>query len=173
MVSKEVVAVAAQGEEPVPDGDRVGEPVGERTDQQPPDDERLPRDGTAHPGCSRAPDPPGVNAVTLRGRVSTAPEHRDLPSGTRIVTLGVSVARVPSPMTEGSKQTSDWVDCVAWGSRQRRLVGGWRAGDQVEVEGALRRRFYRGAAGTAMRLEVEVLGGRLVRRAERAVSALP
>ena len=41
-------------------------------------------------------------------------------------------------------------------------VSGWRAGDVVEVEGALRRRFQRGGAGTSTRLEVEVLSGRLV-----------
>jgi len=106
-----------------------------------------------------------VNEVTLRGRVSTAPGVRELPSGTCIVALRISVARTPSPMTKGSKQGSDWVDCVAWGARQRRRVCTWRLGDVVEVRGALRRRFYRGGAGTAMRLEVEVLDGRMVRRA--------
>jgi single-strand DNA-binding protein len=106
-----------------------------------------------------------VNEVTLRGRVSSAPAQRELPSGACIVTLRVAVPRSPSPMTKGSKQASDWVDCVAWGARQRRRLGSWRVGDVVEVEGALRRRFYRGGDGTAMRLEVEVLGGRIVKRA--------
>jgi single-strand DNA-binding protein len=73
-------------------------------------------------------------------------------------------------MTEGSRQSADWVDCSAWGRKVRRTTSGWRAGDLVEVEGALRRRFYRGASGTATRLEVEVLSGRLVSRAETAGS---
>ena len=68
-------------------------------------------------------------------------------------------------MTEGSRQTADWVDCSAWGRKVRRTASGWRLGDVVELEGALRRRFYRGASGTATRLEVEVLSGRLVSRA--------
>ncbi len=106
-----------------------------------------------------------VNEVVLRGRVSSAPELRELPSGTCITTLRISVARSPSPMTKGSRQGTDWVDCVAWGARAQRRVSGWRVGDVVEVEGALRRRFYRGSAGTAMRLEVEVLTGRMVKRA--------
>jgi len=106
-----------------------------------------------------------VNEVTLRGRISSAPELRALPSGTTIVTLRVAVPRSPTPMTKGSKQGSDWVDCVAWGSRSRRRVSTWRVGDVVEIHGALRRRFFRGGAGTAMRLEVEVLGGRMVKRA--------
>jgi single-strand DNA-binding protein len=112
-----------------------------------------------------------VNEVTLRGRVSREPELRELPSGTLIVTVRISVARAPSPMSKGSKQGSkqgwDWVDCVAWGARQRRRVSTWRVGDIVEVEGALRRRIYRGGAGTAMLLEVEVLAGRMIGRADR------
>jgi single-strand DNA-binding protein len=97
--------------------------------------------------------------------VSTAPEERVLPSGTLIVTFRVSVTREASPMTNGSKQSSDWVDGTAWGAKARRAASRWRAGDVVEVEGALRRRFQRGDAGTSTRLEVEVLSGRLVTRA--------
>ena len=104
------------------------------------------------------------NRVRLRGRVSTAPEERDLPSGTRIVTLRLSVPREGSPMCDGSRQSVDWMDCSAWGGTIRRSAAAWREGDVVEVEGALRRRFYRGAGGTATRLEVELLSGRLVSR---------
>lgn len=106
-----------------------------------------------------------VNLVRLRGRVTTAPEQRTLPSGTAIVTFRISVGRGVSPMTSSSKQTVDWVDCAAWGGRVRRSALGWAVGDVVEVEGALRRRFYRGANGTATRLEVEALGGRVLVRA--------
>ena len=113
-------------------------------------------------------DQPPANSVRLRGRVSTAPEERELPSGARILTLRVSVPREPSPMTQGSKQQSDWVDCSVWGARVRRTVGRWQSGDIVEVEGALRRRFYRGGDATSTRLEVEMLSGRLVARAEAA-----
>ena len=106
-----------------------------------------------------------ANVVRLRGKVSTPPEERELPSGTTIVTVRLSVPRDPSPMTTGSRQTTDWVDCAAWGGRARRSVVGWRAGDVVELEGALRRRFYRGGTGTSTRLEVEVLSARMVARA--------
>jgi len=47
----------------------------------------------------------------------------------------------------------------------RRSVGGWGEGDLVEVTGAIRRRFFRTAAGAASRVEVEVASGRLIRRA--------
>ncbi len=114
-----------------------------------------------------------VNTVVLRGRVTSAPESRELPSGSSVVSVRVSVSRTATPMTTGSKQGSDWVDCVAWGGLQRRRVTGWRVGDLVEVEGALRRRFHRSGAATAMRLEVEVLTGRLVARAGRRTGAAP
>ncbi|HEX6516817.1 MAG TPA: single-stranded DNA-binding protein [Nocardioidaceae bacterium] len=106
-----------------------------------------------------------ANAVLLRGRVSSAPLERGLPSGDTILTLRLVVARDPTPMTARSKQRSDWVDCVVWGGRARRSVARWRVGDIVEVQGALRRRFFRSNTGSASRVEVEVLGGRVVERA--------
>lgn len=115
----------------------------------------------------RDPMPP-ANTVRLRGRVSTAPEERVLPSGTTIVSFRVSVARgssAPTAMTQGSRQSADWVDCTAWAGKVRRTVLRWRGGDVVEVEGALRRRFYRGDGAMSTRLEVEVLAGRMVARA--------
>ncbi|QIK66559.1 single-stranded DNA-binding protein [Nocardioides sp. HDW12B] len=104
------------------------------------------------------------NQVTLRGRVSTAPEARELPSGSVIVTFRVTVARSQTAMTAGSRQTVDWLDCTAWGAGVRRTVGSWQLGDEVEVVGALRRRFYRAGQGTSTRLEVEVLRARRLSR---------
>lgn len=100
------------------------------------------------------------NGVVLRGRVSTAPVQRTLPSGTVIATVRLSVSRARTPMTAGSAQTVDWVDCTAWTARTRRTVGAWAVGDRVEVEGALRRRFLRGGDAASTRLEVEVLKAR-------------
>ena len=106
------------------------------------------------------------NVVRLRGRLSSGPTERRLPSGSVVVGVRLSVPREPSPMTRGSRLLTDWVDCSAWGPAQRRTIGRWREGDVVEVEGALRRRSSRGPAGFVTRVEVEVLGGRLVRRAD-------
>lgn len=106
------------------------------------------------------------NEVALCGRVSSAPLERELPSGDRVVTFRLVMARDRTPMTAKSKQVSDWVDCAAWGGRVRRTVASWQVGDQVEVEGALRRRFYRDGAGASTRLEVEVLTGRCLERAQ-------
>lgn len=105
---------------------------------------------------------PARNVVSLAGRVSSAPVERELPSGDRVVTFRIVMAREQTPMTARSKQVSDWVDCAAWGARVRRSVGSWQVDDHVEVEGALRRRFFRDAGGAVSRVEVEVLAGRPV-----------
>ncbi len=109
------------------------------------------------------------NVVELRGRVSSAPTERGLPSGALITTFRVSVPRARTPMTAGSTQTSDWFDCVAWTARNRRSVGGWVVGDEVELTGALRRRFFRAGDGATTRLEVEVLTARRARARDRPV----
>ena len=105
------------------------------------------------------------NVVSLAGRVSSAPVERELPSGDKVVTFRIVMAREQTAMTARSKQVSDWVDCAAWGGRMRRAVASWQVGDRVEIEGALRRRFFRDGGGASTRLEVEVLTGRCVERA--------
>ena len=105
----------------------------------------------------------GANEVRLVGRVSVDPEERVLPSGTTLWTFRLVVPRLPA--REGVRQSVDVLDCAVWGGRVRRSVASWAAGDQVEVTGAVRRRFFRAGAGSASRVEIEVSGGRLVRRA--------
>ncbi len=102
------------------------------------------------------------NQVTLCGRVSSAPEPRELPSGDTVVTFRLVIPRERTAMTAKSRQPSDWVHCAAWSARARRSAAAWQVGDQVEVEGALRRRFYRDGGGATTRLEVEMLSGRCV-----------
>jgi single-strand DNA-binding protein len=120
------------------------------------------------------------NCVELCGRVTSTPVIRELPSGDEIVTFRLSVPRPgdgPSGRSgsvsgSGSRRTgaagragSDWVDCVAWGARERRAVRAWVAGDRVLVTGALRRRFYGAGPEKGTRLEVAVTR---VRRTARA-----
>ena len=108
-------------------------------------------------------EPDVLNEVVLRGRVSGDPQQRELPSGSTLVAFRVVLARERTPMTASSKVVSDWVECSAWGARVRKQAQNWRDGDQVEVRGSLRRRFFRGESRSIV--EVEMLAGRLVRRA--------
>lgn len=107
------------------------------------------------------------NAVRLVGRISAVPRLRTLPSGDELCVCRISVARAQvRTLPSGRRGPSvDVVDLAAWASRPRRTMAGWREGDEVEVEGALRRRFYRVGERTMSRVEVEVTGARVVRRA--------
>lgn len=101
-----------------------------------------------------------VNEVSLSGRVAGTQE-RVLPSGDVIVTFRVVVDREPR---RGSSVKVDALDCVTWRADLRRRALTLADGDEVLVDGALRRRFWRGGAGAASRVEVEVLRLRRVRR---------
>ena len=108
------------------------------------------------------PECPSTNEVRLVGRLSRPPEERVLPSGDTVWTFRVVVDR---PRGGQSRQSVDALECAAWSPRTRRSVSRWAEGDVVEVTGALRRRFFRTGAGAASRVEVEMIAGRLIRRA--------
>lgn len=114
------------------------------------------------------------NEVVLVGRVSAAPTERELPSGDVLLTWRLVVDRpLEAPArrapAEGGVErrtpTVDALECVARPAGVRRTVSTWVEGDVVHVEGALRRRFWRGPAGLASRYEVEVGSARRLRRA--------
>lgn len=96
-----------------------------------------------------------VNQVRLVGRVAASATTRELPSGDTVATLRLVVDRPPRARRPRGP-TSDTVDCAVWGSRLRQRAGGLSPGTVVEVEGALRRRFWRTPGGPASRYEVEV-----------------
>lgn len=108
-----------------------------------------------------------VNEVTLVGRVAADAEQREMPSGDLLGVCRLIVSREEvKVLPTGRKGSSvDVVDLAAWTPKARRAMGRWRAGDEVAVAGALRRRFYRAGGATASRVEVEISSGRLVRRA--------
>ncbi len=109
-----------------------------------------------------------LNEVRLQGRVSQQPERRELPSGDELWTFRLVVPRAPRgerPDEQGGPRgTVDAIECAVWDARVRRSVARWQAGDVIEVEGAVRRRFFRTGGGTGSRVEVEVSSGRRVRR---------
>jgi single-strand DNA-binding protein len=92
------------------------------------------------------------NEVIVSGRLSAAALPKQLPSGDQIVTWRLVVDRV---VTNGTRKV-DLVDCTTFGARVRRQALAWNEGDLIEVVGALRRRFWRGAGGLQSRCEVEV-----------------
>jgi single-strand DNA-binding protein len=98
---------------------------------------------------------PAANEVHLIGRVAGAAVSRILPSGDTVTMLRVVVDRPPSARRQGGAG-SDTVDCAMWTARLRQRAGAVTPGTVVEIDGALRRRFWRTAGGPASRYEVEV-----------------
>jgi len=112
-----------------------------------------------------------VNSVRLVGRVSVEPERRELPSGDELVQLRVIVARPTHPARAsgggrgsgnakdddaGSPRTQvDTIDVACWTALTRRTAARLQPGQVVEVQGALRRRFFKTGAVTQSRYEVE------------------
>ncbi|HVT22260.1 MAG TPA: single-stranded DNA-binding protein [Mycobacteriales bacterium] len=92
------------------------------------------------------------NEVFLTGRLSTYVDERALPSGDEVVTWRLIVDRP----VDGDRAGIDAIDCVAFATRLRRAAVKWQPGEVIEIEGALRRRFWRTGSGTASRFEVEV-----------------
>lgn len=103
-----------------------------------------------------------VNSVRLVGRLSETATETTLPSGSVISSFRVIIERPPE---HESGQRVDALECTAWTARVRRSARTWRKGDLVEVEGAVRRRFFATATGRASRVEIEVSAARLLRRA--------
>ena len=109
--------------------------------------------------------PDAVNEVRLVGRLADDPRLRELPSGDSLWSLRVVVERPVPPAGARSRQRVDTLECAVWSGRLKKQVARWSGGDIVEVSGALRRRFFRAAGATASRVEVELTGGRIIRRA--------
>lgn len=102
-----------------------------------------------------------VNSVHLVGRVTAPGEPRELPSGDTVHTLRVVV---PREAHRGQERAAvDAIDVACWTAAARRGAARLVVDDHVEVEGALRRRFFRTGTGVASRYEVEAR--RLRRRA--------
>ncbi len=110
-----------------------------------------------------APQP--VNSVRLVGRLSGEVGERTLPSGSVLTSFRVVIDR---PADHDSGQRVDALECTTWAARVRRSARTWCKDDVVEVEGAVRRRFYATATGRASRVEIEVSAARLLRRAPSA-----
>ncbi|WP_106847749.1 single-stranded DNA-binding protein [Blastococcus sp. Marseille-P5729] len=103
------------------------------------------------------------NHVYLCGRLSAQADIRQLPSGDE-----VAVWRLVVPRDDGSRAAVDTIDCEGYTRQVRRLAARWPAGVVLEVEGALRRRFWQSPAGARSRYVVDV---RAVRRARAAKDA--
>jgi len=112
-----------------------------------------------------------LNDVHLRGRLSAAPEQRELPSGDVVVVFRLVVDRPPRSSTTVSAARVDTLDCAVFRADVRRRSASWGPGDVIDLRGSLRRRFFRTGGGPASRYEVEVLAASRVLRAGTSARA--
>jgi single-strand DNA-binding protein len=114
-----------------------------------------------------APSPARDNEVFLRGRLAAAAEFRELPSGDILAVFRVTVTR-----PAGDRARVDSIECASVRARVHRTLERASAGDEIEVVGALHRRFWRSPSGLASRYAVDAEKVRL-NRAGRRVAASP
>ncbi len=105
------------------------------------------------------------NEVVLVGRLAAEPVPFTLPSGDELLSFRVIVERAAVRAKARPAPTQDTLACSAYTAGLRRTVGRWRAGDVVEVTGALRRRFRRTEAGPRSVHDIEVLAAKRLSRA--------
>ena len=100
------------------------------------------------------------NSVFLRGRLAAEPTERVLPSGDELCLFRLTVPRPP-----GERIRVDSLDCAALKARARQTIARAAPGDELEVRGCLRGRFWRGGGGVlASRYEVLVTTARISAR---------
>ena len=95
-----------------------------------------------------------INVVVLHGLLARPAQDRVLPSGSRLLTLEVTISREDGP---AEPVPVAWFDAPAW-------AASLDAGSEVVVVGRVRRRFFR--AGGATQSRTEVVASRVVRAAE-------
>ncbi len=104
------------------------------------------------------------NYVFLRGVLAAEPALRQLPSGDELCSFRITVGRAVV-----TRVRVDSIDCSSTRAIVRRSATRLSPGDQVEVTGALHRRFWRTPNGApASRYEVDVTKLRLAKGTRRA-----
>jgi len=106
---------------------------------------------------STPPSSPGTTAtdrndVVLRGRLAAPAVVREMPSGDTLPVFKLTVRRpVPRPREPGH----DTITCVSSAPGLVRRATAWQPDDVLEVEGSLRRRYWRSPTGGAVVHEVD------------------
>lgn len=77
-----------------------------------------------------------MNKVTLSGRLTATPELKKTQSGISVCSFSLAVKR---PRV---KDTTDFINCVAWRQKAEFITRYFKKGDAMEVEGVLESRKY-------------------------------
>lgn len=94
-----------------------------------------------------------TSTVHLVGRLGNRMEIRELPSGDEILTFNLVVDR---PKGHPGTVRVDTIPCQTLKPVVKRRLESLEAGEVIEAEGRLVRRFWRSGTGLASAMEVEV-----------------
>lgn len=87
-----------------------------------------------------------LNDVVLRGWITTPAFEHELPSGDVITKFRIAITR-----PEGGVDT---IDVEAWDKPQKKISLDLKDGEWVEINGSIRRRFWKADSGLASRWQV-------------------
>jgi single-strand DNA-binding protein len=97
-------------------------------------------------------EPIPINNVHLLGRVSSLAISKQMPSGDTVVEFRLVIDRKSRRVI---KREVDTLDISAWLARPQKRALSLKINDWVEVEGSIRRRFWKSSTGLASRWQVE------------------
>lgn len=104
-----------------------------------------------------------VNEVRLVGRLGSSMDVRELPSGTSLTNFSVVIERSAREIHGRTKV--DTIACQTTRTALATRVSRLEPGQEIEIVGALRRRFWKSGTGLASATEVDVRQLNVVRRA--------
>lgn len=81
-----------------------------------------------------------LNAVTIMGRITAAPELKTTPSGVSVISFCVAVDRKYQP--QGQEKKTDFIDVVAWRNTAEFICKYFQKGSMIGIEGEIQTRTY-------------------------------
>ena len=77
-----------------------------------------------------------LNKVILGGRITADPELKQTPQGVSVVTFSIAINR------KGSKETTDFITCVAWRNTAEFISKYFYKGSSIVIDGSIQIRSY-------------------------------
>lgn len=88
-----------------------------------------------------------LNKVFLIGNLTRDPELRAIPSGTKVVQIGLATNRVWKDQSGARKESTEYHNVVAFGRQAETLAQYCRKGSSLYIEGRLQTRSWDGQDG--------------------------
>lgn len=98
-----------------------------------------------------------INHVVIAGRLTRDPELKSTPSGQQVASFSIATNKVWKDKNTGEKKEStEFVNCVAWGRTAETICQYFQKGKEIYVEGRLQTRSWDKDGSKQYRTEVIV-----------------